>query len=272
MAENKKKWVDLEQEKIGAEIQYDEDYYTWLALTTNYVNYAPYMSEEEYLRFARDAVDAALQMNYNLMEQDYLQIRQQVERLYIGLLDKYHLPQEMREEAVYIMLVSFFSGRIDLFESIAKEEGVDDIPDMGEDDDDNPDMAKLFGSVRKNRQTEAWLKDLGVVWDYEQLHMVTWFASQITLGEGHYSRKEPNFSAKSTYNRLMEPSSLLWIAAVMEEDPEVVKAAHAEMQLAKTNQEKCKIIRKAIPFKRILDLSDKVLDELERILEEQGKW
>lgn len=64
-------------------------------------------------------------------------------------------------------------------------------------------------------------------WIYrsEQEHMMSWFNGQTTKGIGAYSRNTPNRSAKRTYNRLLNATSVLWIAEVLGADQSLLRAA-----------------------------------------------
>lgn len=43
-------------------------------------------------------------------------------------------------------------------------------------------------------------------------HMSGWFAQQTSLGSGAFSRTKPNRSARTTYQRLIHPKGIVWIA------------------------------------------------------------
>ena len=116
-------------------------------------------------------------------------------------------------------------------------------------------MAEIFAMLPPQPETAEWLKEIGVCYEYDNLHMVTWFAGQLSLGEGFYSRSCPNHSAKKTYERLKNPWSLLWIAAALGEDPAVVKAVAREMEDYLSWTAKCGVIRRAVPWKRIYELA-----------------
>ena len=86
--------------------------------------------------------------------------------------------------------------------------------------------------------------------------MFLWFSGQDTTGSGSYTRGKPNDSAKVTYNRLLAPGAMLWIAEVMGETPERLRAAcHAATEAEKVNwQNRGKGFREVIPFERIYEL------------------
>ena len=92
-------------------------------------------------------------------------------------------------------------------------------------------------------------------WRHNQKeHVLTWFASQPTRGAGAYSRKTPNTSARITYNRLMNPAMILWIAEALGEDPQVVQAA-GEKVLAVPSRSRAGAARKVLPWSRIVELA-----------------
>ncbi len=126
---------------------------------------------------------------------------------------------------------------------------------VGRDDFHNRDMAMLFAHIPYDADIAKYLRTVDVFWEYEQLHMVTWFSGQLTLGKGYYSRKKPNHSAKITYQRLLNPYSLLWIAAALGEDREaVIRAGHA-IEGQKSFMVMSNMVRKEIPRTRIYDLA-----------------
>ena len=90
----------------------------------------------------------------------------------------------------------------------------------------------------------------------EKEHMYYWFRGQITNGSGSYGRDEPNNSARTTYNRLLAPGAMLWIAEVLGETPELLNAA---VQAAKKAEEvhwraRGNGFRDVIPFDRVYEL------------------
>lgn len=172
------------------------------------------------------------------------------------------------EEIAYMkrrMYVRFMEGRINLFRYLEKEEKctVPAIP-VGEEDYHNVVMASVFAHIPVNCEIAKWLRELDVRWEYDQLHMVTWFSGQLSLGSGKYSRSRPNHSAKKTYERLVNPFSLLWIAAALGVEEETVRKARSDMNDRKTFREKCIAVRKVIPWNRIYELA-KPLAEKETV-------
>ena len=90
----------------------------------------------------------------------------------------------------------------------------------------------------------------------EKAHMVLWFGSQETKGSGSYTRNKPNNSARTTYNRLLAPGAMLWVAEVMGEAPDRLKAAvQSAKQAEKVHwRNRGNGFRKVIPFDRIYEL------------------
>ena len=62
-------------------------------------------------------------------------------------------------------------------------------------------------------------------WDSQRTHMTAWFSQ--AEGPGAYGRKRAQ-TAGQTYNRLLCPPALLWIAEALGEDTETVRAAANE--------------------------------------------
>ena len=154
------------------------------------------------------------------------------------------------------MYVRFMEGRIRDFERREKEENcpLDPIP-VREQDFHNTVMAAVFAHLPAQPEIRNWLREIDVKWDYDQLHMVTWFSGQLSLGSGKYSRSRPNHSAKVTYERLLNPFSLLWIAAALGEDKDLVIRTGYEIRDYLTYRAKCGVVRRAIPWKRIYELA-----------------
>lgn len=154
------------------------------------------------------------------------------------------------------MYVRFMEGRIRFFQILEKEEHCPLAPiPVGMADYHNVEMATVFAHLPVNEEVKAWLKEIEVSWDYDRLHMVTWFAGQLSLGSGKYSRSRPNHSASTTYQRLLNPYSLLWIAAALGVDEATVREAAAAAKPKETYREKCVAIRNLIPFSRIYELA-----------------
>ena len=249
--------MDLQKEldKIQDSFEYMDEGHTWIAFIID-----PLLEEvfddDTYLSYAKDAAEAAKRVRYDI---PYNEINDALFTEYTTLLKKYKFPEDEIPESQYVMYREFLNGRIAVFERISMSQGrPEEIPKMPEGDVDNYAMATVFANLPPQPEIEEYLKEINVNYDYDHLHMVTWFSAQTTHGSGHYSREEFNLSAKRTYNRLLNPYSLLWIAAALEEDPEVVRKAAADAEKVKTFAEKCGVVRKAIPFSRIYELGLKI--------------
>lgn len=167
------------------------------------------------------------------------------------------------------MYVCFMEGRIRFFEWKEKQENAQypAIP-VGENDFHNTELAAVFAHMAFQPEVSGWLKTINVSWTYDQLHMVTWFSGQLSLGSGNYSRSRPNHSARTTYERLLNPFSLLWIAAALGEDRDLVIRTAEEMKEYATWRARCGVVRRAIPWKRIYEL---VLPLVEKEREEKKR-
>lgn len=98
------------------------------------------------------------------------------------------------------------------------------------------------------------------IWHHNQKeHVLSWFASQVTRGAGAYSRKTSNTSARTTYNRLLNPAMILWIAEALGEDPDAVQEA-GEQVLTVPSRSRAGAARKAFPWARIIELANKDME------------
>ena len=90
----------------------------------------------------------------------------------------------------------------------------------------------------------------------EKAHMCLWFGSQETTGSGSYTRSSPNSSSRVTYNRLLCPGGMLWIAEVLGEGQERLQAAAQAARAAekKNWRDRGNGFREIIPFDRIMQL------------------
>ena len=87
----------------------------------------------------------------------------------------------------------------------------------------------------------------------ERDHMMDWFYSQISTGQGAYSRRRPNYSARVTYNRLLSAPGLIWISEAIDIDPERSQEA-AGLALGPGRViERCRAIRKIFPWGEIAE-------------------
>lgn len=173
------------------------------------------------------------------------------------------------------MYTRFMEGRIRTFENLEKQEHAKLPPiEPGENDFKNTEMAAVFAHLPPQPDIAAWLQTIDISWTYDRLHMVTWFSGQLSLGSGNYSRSRPNHSAKTTYERLLNPYSLLWIAAALGEDKDLVIRTGNEVKGYATYRAKCGVIRRAIPWKRIYELAlplvEKEIQERQKLLSEEN--
>lgn len=221
------------------------------------------LPEKEYAAF----LNQARQYACSVMWSDYLSTWNCVLASYRKLSEAFRLPEGLRNASSRKMMRRFMIGRVNTFQQVEREEQYrGTCIEPGKEDLHNVDMAYIFAMLPPQPETAEWLKDIGVTYEYDNLHMVTWFSGQLSLGEGFYSRSCPNHSAKKTYERLKNPWSLLWIAAALGEDPAVVKAAAQEMEDYLSWTAKCGVIRRAVPWNRIYGLALRM-----KKLEESGK-
>lgn len=97
-------------------------------------------------------------------------------------------------------------------------------------------------------------QDTGQWYHNQKEHVLGWFASQVTRGAGAYSRSKPNSSARTTYNRLLNPAMPLWIAEALGEDPDIVQKA-GEEALSVPPRSRTATARKVLPWARIAQLA-----------------
>lgn len=210
------------------------------------------LTDEQYRRYAEDVMERVSYIQWD----NYLVTNAGVEGGIRLFLVRYDVPKELWDESIWRVKNKFFLSRINKFKRIAARENYQGDRIMpGEKDLDNCELARIFAFLPRQKDVEKYLEPLNVTYRYDQLHMITWFSCQITLGSGNYSRSCPNYSARKTYGRLLNPWSLLWIAAALGEDPEVVKAAAREMEDYRSYSAKCGVVRRAIPFDRIYELA-----------------
>ena len=99
---------------------------------------------------------------------------------------------------------------------------------------------------------DAW----GTVARDQKGHMIGWLAAQNSQGFGAYTRSKGNESARTAYNRFLNPGGLLWIAEVCgETKANLQKAVEAAKEAERINyRSRCAAFRKIIPFARIMEL------------------
>ena len=118
------------------------------------------------------------------------------------------------------------------------------------------EFAEMLSYLEPHPPLTEELDTWGCTYQSEKAHMFWWFASQETNGSESYTRSTPNSSSKITYNRLLAPGAMLWIAEVMGETPERLRAAcHAAAEAEKVHwRNRAKGFREVIPFDRIYEL------------------
>lgn len=95
----------------------------------------------------------------------------------------------------------------------------------------------------------------GAWWSSQKEHMTVWFADQDEPRAGNFTRKNPNESARKTYNRLSCTAAFIWLAEALGEDTELVRAA-AEAARAEPNaRRRPGALRKFFPWSRIARLA-----------------
>lgn len=95
----------------------------------------------------------------------------------------------------------------------------------------------------------------GTWWTSQREHMVTWFRGQDSPGSGKFTRRTPNTSARTTYNRLLAPAAFLWLAEALGAETEVVKAAADAARAEPNARKRPGLLRKHLPWALIADLA-----------------
>lgn len=98
------------------------------------------------------------------------------------------------------------------------------------------------------QSSESW-------WSSQKEHMISWFGAQNSLGSGAYSRRTPNTSARTTYNRLLCPAAFVWMAEALGEDPVVVQTAADAARAEPSARKRPGLLRKHLPWPRIAALA-----------------
>lgn len=229
-----------------------------------------HLRPEEEKAYVRNAALAASRIVWD----SYDTVRESFQKQAEYLLQPYEerMPIQGMETMKCKMYVRFMEGRIRFFEHLEKCE-YSEFPtiEVGDMDFHNTEMAAVFAHLPPQPEITGWLQELDISWDYDRLHMVTWFSGQLSLGSGKYSRSRPNHSAKVTYERLLNPFSLLWIAAAMGVDRDLVVRTRNEIDEYVSWRVKCDVIRRAIPWKRIYELALPLVEEERRHNGGKGK-
>ena len=118
------------------------------------------------------------------------------------------------------------------------------------------DMAEMMSYLEPCPPLIKALDRWGSKYENQRDHMIAWFISQPTKGGKKYSRKKGNTSSRVTYNKLLNPGMLLWLAETLGEDEGTIRAAvDAAIDAEKQNYRmRCNAFREVIGFDRILEL------------------
>lgn len=119
-----------------------------------------------------------------------------------------------------------------------------------------PELAVIFGSLEPHTAiAEKWEKlrpPSSKWWRSQKQHMIAWFSQ--AEGPGAYGRRKSQ-TAGQTYNRLLCPPALLWIAEALGVDHETVRAAANDAWTKKHISAQCAAIRRYIPWQQIMALA-----------------
>ena len=237
--------LDAEEDQFAA-------YVTQLCLQNGLAFGSNRYNDEELLQITKDLLACAKRDGGTM---DYLQEHDYVERVLSTVLQKHNYPDDQLSETVRITYVHYMEDSIQEQIDLGKEQSPDwQEPVLPESDAHVIPFAEVLAHIPYNQDTKAFCESIGVSYDYEQLHMVRWFASQMTLGQGAYGRATPNPSARATYNRLRYANSLLWICTVLGADRNLIHQAAEETGEKRQGAKPCGIIRQLIPFDDLLPL------------------
>lgn len=210
-------------------------------------------SDEELLQITRDLLACA---KSDRLTKGFLQEHDYVERVFSTVLQKHNYPADQLAETVRITYVHYLEVSIQEQIDLGKEQSPDwQEPSLPESDAHVIPFAEVLAHIPYNQDAKAFCESIGVTYDYEQLHMVRWFASQMTLGQGAYGRETPNPSARLTYNRLRDANSLLWISTVLGVDRNLIRQAAEKAGEKRQGAGPCGIVRQLIPFDVLLPLA-----------------
>ena len=96
-------------------------------------------------------------------------------------------------------------------------------------------FCKVFEVLTPFPDVVQRLDKWGSPYKSQKAHVVNWFASQKTTGSGAYTRQAGNNSARTCYNRLLNPGMLIWMASVLGADEEKIEQATAAAVEAEMN-------------------------------------
>lgn len=245
--------LDAEEDQFAA-------YVTQLCFQNGLVFGSDRYNDDELMQITRDLLACA---KIDRVTADYLQEHDYVERVLSTVLQKHNYPADQLAETVRITYVHYMEDSIQEQIDLGKEECPDwQEPSLPESDFHVIPFADVLAHIPYNQDDEAFCERNGVTYHYEQLHMVRWFASQMTLGQGAYGRETPNPSARATYNRLRDANSLLWICIILGADRTLIRQAAEKAGEKRQGAGPCGIIRKLIPFDALLPLAQNWYDAL----------
>lgn len=120
----------------------------------------------------------------------------------------------------------------------------------------SPELATIFRSLEPHTDiAEKWERlrpPPSRWWRSQKQHMIAWFSQ--AEGPGAYGRRRAQ-TAGQTYNRLLCPSALLWIAEALGADHETVRTAANEAWTKKHLATQCAVIRRHIPWQTVMSLA-----------------
>lgn len=164
--------------------------------------------------------------------------------------------EEYLNENEEIMFIVFLHNVVYCNVLISKKDFPEfDVPQIPAGDLDIIALANLLCELWPNEDTVELCRGIGIDAHYEHTHAVFWLSGQVTRGVPPYDRRQPNLFAKTAYNRMLNPDTLIWIAAALGEDRETLQsAARARDSAGKRPAQTCAAVRKVLPFSRILEL------------------
>ena len=245
--------LDAEEDQFAA-------YVTQLCFQNGLVFGSDRYNDDELMQITRDLLACA---KIDRVTADYLQEHDYVERVISSVLKKHRYPVNHISETARVTYVHYMEDSIQEQIDLGKEQSPDwHEPSLPESDFHVIPFAEVLAHIPSNKDDRAFCESIGVTYDYEQLHMVRWFASQMTLGQGAYGRETPNPSARATYNRLRDANSLLWICIILGADRTLIRQAAEKAGEKRQGAGPCGIIRKLIPFDALLPLAQNWYDAL----------
>lgn len=238
--------LDAEEDQFAA-------YVTQLCLQNGLAFGSNRYNDEELLQITKDLLACAKRDGGTM---DYLQEHDYVERVLSTVLQEHNYPADQLFETVRITYVHYMEDSIQAQIDLGKEQSPDwQEPSLPESDFHVIPFADVLAHIPFKPDDKAFCESIGVTYDFEQLHMVRWFASQMTLGQGAYGRETPNPSARATYNRLRDANSLLWICTVLGADRNLIQQAAEKAGEKRQGAGPCGIVRQHIPFDDLLPLA-----------------